>query len=96
MVCRIIPVTYVIDQNTPTGVAYLVSNTGTLYPSTIVEDTEYNATLLIFENVLSEFVRHLAYLDIVLSQFVAENGKYDPSKAIESRSRYALQGETDW
>lgn len=95
VVCRTTPVTYVRDQNTPPGVAYLVSDTGTLYPSTIVEDTEYNATLLIFENVPSEFVRHLAYLDIVPSQFVAENGTYDPGTVIESRIRYALQGERD-
>lgn len=93
VVCRTTPVTYVRDQNTPPGAAYLVSDSGTLYPATVVEDTEYNATLLIFENVPSEFVQHLAYLDIVPSQLVAKNGKYDPGTVIESRIRYALQGD---
>lgn len=93
VVCRTTPVIYVRDQNTPPGAAFLVSDSGTIYPATVVEDTEYNATLLIFEDVPSEFVNHLAYLDIVPSQEVPENGVYNPSQVIEDRIRYSLQGE---
>lgn len=93
VVCRTTPVIYVRDQNTPPGAAFLVSESGTIYPSKVVEDTEYNATLLIFENVPSAFISDLAYLDIVPSQEVPENGAYDPSQIIEDRIRYSLQGE---
>lgn len=94
VVCRTTPVIYVRDQNTPPGAAFLISDSGTIYPATVVEDTEYNATLLIFENVPSEFIEHLAYLDIVPSQLVPDNGEYDPGQVIEDRIRYTLRGES--
>lgn len=94
VVCRTTPVTYVRDQNTPPGVAYLVSDTGELYPATVVEDTEYNATLLVFEDVPSAFIDRLAYLDIVPSQKVPEGAVYDPGAAVEERIRYTLHNQT--
>lgn len=93
VVCRTTPVSYVRDQNTPPGVAYLVSQQGTLYPSKQVSDTEYNATLLIFENVPSDFIDHLEYLDIIPEQAVPEDGLYQPNTAVDGRIRYTLKGE---
>lgn len=94
VVCRTTPVTYVRDGNTPPGVAYLISDEGMLYPAKTVEDTEYNTTLLVFENVPSDFIGRLRYLDIVPEQSVPEDGLYRPSDPVSGRIRYTLQSDT--
>lgn len=93
VVCRTTPVTYVRDNNTPPGVAYLISDQGMLYPSKTVEDTEYNTTLLIFEDVPSDFIDRLEYLDIIPEEAVPEDGLYDPHAPVSGRIRYTLQGD---
>ena len=92
MLFRSTPVTYLQDQD-GLGAAYLISDSGTLYPATLLQDTEYNSTLLIFEEVPSEFVRHLQYLDIVPASAVPENGSYEPDSPVAERIRYTLQGD---
>ena len=92
VVCQTTPVTYLQDQD-GLGAAYLISDSGTLYPATLLQDTEYNSTLLIFEEVPSEFVRHLQYLDIVPASAVPENGSYEPDSPLAERIRYTLQGD---
>lgn len=93
VVCQTTPVIYLQDQEEGLGAAYLISDSGTLYPATILQDTEYNSTLLIFEQVPSEFVRHLRYLDIVPASAVPENGSYEPDGLVPERIRYTLQGD---
>ena len=94
VVCQTTPVTYMQSQEDGMGAAYLISDSGTVYPATFLQDTEYNSTLLIFEEVPSEFIRHLQYLDIVPASAVPESGSYNPDSPAAERIRYALQGET--
>lgn len=80
------------ENTTPASTAYLVSDTGVLYPAKLVWNGEYNTTLLIFEDIPQDTVDRLSYLDILPDEAAtAASMEYDPKATISGRVRYPLQ-----
>lgn len=88
LVCHTTPMH---NQNTPPTVAYLVSDDGALYPAEIAWDGEYNTTLLIFEDIPTDVVDSLSYLDVLPEEDASPaSAMYDPNTQTSKRVRYQL------
>lgn len=89
VICR---TSQILPPNQTEGNAYLVSDTNELYPASLAQNMEWNTSLFVFENIPSDFIGTLSYLDIIPSD--PDVVSYDPRADDPDRIRYILKPES--